>query len=65
MFARRRAVVARKLAASGFTETDAEELAHTVIATRESAEPAAQVARSTTPPDLAGRHLARLLASYH
>ncbi|MGW1250561.1 TetR/AcrR family transcriptional regulator [Streptomyces sp. NPDC002535] len=63
-FARWRAVVARKLAASGFTDTDAEELAHTVIATLEGAELAAQVARSATPLELAGRHLARLVASY-
>ncbi|MFB7240096.1 TetR/AcrR family transcriptional regulator [Streptomyces sp. NPDC056269] len=63
-FARWRAVVARKLAASGFPEADAEELAHTVIATLEGAELAAQVARSATPLELAGRHLARLVASY-
>ncbi|MCB8907943.1 MULTISPECIES: TetR/AcrR family transcriptional regulator [unclassified Streptomyces] len=63
-FARWRAVVARKLAASGFTETDAEELAHTVIATLEGAELSAQVARSATPLEVAGRHLARLVASY-
>ncbi|MFJ5141705.1 TetR/AcrR family transcriptional regulator [Streptomyces sp. NPDC088707] len=63
-FARWRAVVARKLAASGFTETDAEELAHTVIATLEGAELASQVARSATPLEAAGKHLARLVASY-
>ncbi|MEU7699926.1 TetR/AcrR family transcriptional regulator [Streptomyces sp. NPDC015492] len=63
-FARWRAVVARRLLAAGYPETDAEELAHTVIATLEGAELAAQVARSTTPLDTAGRHLARLLASY-
>ncbi|MYS11079.1 hypothetical protein GTW71_32770 [Streptomyces sp. SID6041] len=63
-FARWRAVVARSLIAAGYRETDAEELAHTVIATLEGAELAAQVARSTTPLDTAGRHLARLLSSY-
>ncbi|MEV5353529.1 TetR/AcrR family transcriptional regulator [Streptomyces sp. NPDC052693] len=63
-FARWRKVVAERLVAAGFAETDAEELAHTVIATLEGAELAAQVARSTTPLDLAGRHLSRLIASY-
>ncbi|MFE7806095.1 TetR/AcrR family transcriptional regulator [Streptomyces sp. NPDC057430] len=63
-FARWRAVVAGKLAATGFAETDAEELAHTVIATLEGAELAAQTARSAVPLEVAGRHLARLVASY-
>ncbi|MER7958951.1 TetR/AcrR family transcriptional regulator [Streptomyces sp. NPDC096030] len=63
-FARWRAVVAGKLAAAGFAETDAEELAHTVIATLEGAELAAQTARSAVPLEVAGRHLARLVASY-
>lgn len=63
-FARWRKVVAEKLVAAGFAESDAEELAHTVIATLEGAELAAQVARSATPLEVAGRHLARLVASY-
>ncbi|MFF5933978.1 TetR/AcrR family transcriptional regulator [Streptomyces sp. NPDC012508] len=63
-FARWRAVVAGRLAATGFAEADAEELAHTVIATLEGAELAAQTARSTIPLEVAGRHLARLVASY-
>ncbi|MFC8275473.1 TetR/AcrR family transcriptional regulator [Streptomyces sp. NPDC057271] len=63
-FARWRAVVTGKLAATGFAETDAEELAHTVIATLEGAELAAQTARSAVPLEVAGRHLARLVASY-
>ncbi|MFG2774225.1 TetR/AcrR family transcriptional regulator [Streptomyces sp. NPDC048350] len=63
-FARWRAVVAGRLAATGFAEADAEELAHTVIATLEGAELAAQTARSTVPLEVAGRHLARLVASY-
>ncbi|MGW2205031.1 TetR/AcrR family transcriptional regulator [Streptomyces sp. NPDC001774] len=63
-FARWRAVVAEKLAAAGFAEADAEELAHTVIATLEGAELAAQTARSAVPLEVAGRHLARLVASY-
>lgn len=63
-FARWRAVVAGRLAATGFAESDAEELAHTVIATLEGAELAAQTARSTVPLEVAGRHLARLVASY-
>ncbi|MFE5618915.1 TetR/AcrR family transcriptional regulator [Streptomyces sp. NPDC056470] len=63
-FARWRAVVAGKLAAAGFAEADAEELAHTVIATLEGAELAAQTARSAVPLEVAGRHLARLVASY-
>lgn len=63
-FARWRGVVAERLVTAGFAETDAEELAHTVIATLEGAELAAQVARSETPLEVAGRHLARLVASY-
>ncbi|GGX23132.1 TetR/AcrR family transcriptional regulator [Streptomyces lomondensis] len=63
-FTRWRGVVAGKLVAAGFSETDADELAHTVIATLEGAELAAQVARSGTPLEVAGRHLARLVASY-
>jgi AcrR family transcriptional regulator len=63
-FARWRAVVAEKLVAAGFPEADAEDLAHTVIATLEGAELASQVARSETPLEAAGRHLARLLATY-
>ncbi|MEU2268731.1 TetR/AcrR family transcriptional regulator [Streptomyces olindensis] len=63
-FARWRGVVAAKLVTAGFADTDAEELAHTVIATLGGAELAAQVARSATPLEVAGRHLARLVASY-
>lgn len=63
-FARWRGVVAERLVTAGFAETDAEELAHTVIATLEGAELAAQVTRSETPLEVAGRHLARLVASY-
>ncbi|MFF9912588.1 TetR/AcrR family transcriptional regulator [Streptomyces sp. NPDC013457] len=63
-FARWRTVVAGKLAAAGFATTDAEELAHTVVATLEGAELAAQTARSAVPLEVAGRHLARLVASY-
>ncbi|MET9866485.1 TetR/AcrR family transcriptional regulator, partial [Streptomyces sp. NPDC006386] len=63
-FARWREVVAGKLVTAGFAGTDAEELAHTVIATLEGAELAAQVARSATPLEVAGRHLARLVTSY-
>ncbi|MEU6985685.1 TetR/AcrR family transcriptional regulator [Streptomyces sp. NPDC046324] len=63
-FARWRAVVAGRLVATGFAEADAEELAHTVIATLEGAELAAQTARSTVPLEIAGRHLARLVDSY-
>ncbi|MFD9035270.1 TetR/AcrR family transcriptional regulator [Streptomyces sp. NPDC059567] len=54
-FARWRAVVAEKLRDTGFAGEDAEELAHTVIATLEGAELAAQVARSVTPLEVAGR----------
>ncbi|MFF6876850.1 TetR/AcrR family transcriptional regulator [Streptomyces sp. NPDC012474] len=63
-FARWRTVVAEKLAAAGFAAPDAEDLAHTVIATLEGAELASQVARSEAPLEVAGRHLARLVASY-
>ncbi|MGI5346659.1 TetR/AcrR family transcriptional regulator [Streptomyces sp. CA-250714] len=63
-FAHWRAVVTQKLGDAGFSEDDAEELAHTVIATLEGAELAAQVTRSEVPLEVAGRHLARLVASY-
>ncbi|MBG0854424.1 TetR/AcrR family transcriptional regulator [Streptomyces spinoverrucosus] len=63
-FARWRTVVAEKLVAAGFTASDAEDLSHTVIATLEGAELAAQVARDGAPLEAAGRHLARLVASY-
>ncbi|MGP3977105.1 TetR/AcrR family transcriptional regulator [Streptomyces sp. 8N114] len=63
-FAHWRAVVAQKLGDAGFSEDDAEELAHTVIAALEGAELAAQVTRSEVPLEVAGRHLARLVASY-
>ncbi|MGW1144145.1 TetR/AcrR family transcriptional regulator [Streptomyces sp. NPDC002454] len=63
-FARWRALVAARLRAAGFAEEVAEELAHTVISTLEGAELAAQVSRSSTPLEIAGRHLARLVDLY-
>ncbi|MFF6949230.1 TetR/AcrR family transcriptional regulator [Streptomyces iakyrus] len=63
-FARWRSVVAESLVATGFAAPDAEDLSHTVIATLEGAELASQVARSEAPLEAAGRHLARLVASY-
>jgi AcrR family transcriptional regulator len=63
-FARWRSVVAESLVAAGFAAPDAADLSHTVIATLEGAELASQVARSEAPLEAAGRHLARLVASY-
>ncbi|MFF2025727.1 TetR/AcrR family transcriptional regulator [Streptomyces sp. NPDC058171] len=60
-FARWRELVAARLRAAGFAEDVATELAYTVISTLEGAELAAQVERSTTPLEVAGRHLARLI----
>ncbi|MFI0981961.1 TetR/AcrR family transcriptional regulator [Streptomyces sp. NPDC021093] len=63
-FARWRALVADALRRAGFGERDAAELAYTVISALEGAEMAAQVARSTEPLEVVGRHLARLIESY-
>ncbi|MFI6388125.1 TetR/AcrR family transcriptional regulator [Nonomuraea sp. NPDC050547] len=63
-FAGWRELVGGKLRRSGFPEDVAHELAHTVISTLEGAEMAAQVAESEEPLRIAGRHLARLIASY-
>lgn len=59
-----RGIVAKALRAGGVGETDAAELAHTVIAVLEGAELTAQVARSPEALHAAGRHLARLLGTY-
>ncbi|WP_281251120.1 TetR/AcrR family transcriptional regulator [Streptomyces indicus] len=61
-FARWRGLVHDKLRASGIAEEDAHALAHTVISTLEGAELASQVSRSVEPLEIAGRHLARLIA---
>ncbi|WP_425578224.1 TetR/AcrR family transcriptional regulator [Streptomyces albiaxialis] len=61
-FARWRGLVRDKLRTSGIAEADADELAHTVISTLEGAELASQVSRSKEPLEIAGRHLARLVA---
>ncbi|WP_416069238.1 TetR/AcrR family transcriptional regulator [Streptomyces buecherae] len=61
-FARWRGLVHDRLRASGMSEGDAHDLAHTVISTMEGAELAAQVARSKEPLRIAGKHLARLIA---
>ncbi|MFJ8624420.1 TetR/AcrR family transcriptional regulator [Kitasatospora sp. NPDC093550] len=63
-FANWRAIVADRLHGAGIGEEDARELAGTVINTLEGAELSAQVARSEEPLLVAGRHLARLLATY-
>ncbi|RPF41288.1 TetR family transcriptional regulator [Streptomyces sp. Ag109_G2-6] len=63
-FGRWQELVAAKLRASGIPEEDSRDLAVTVIATLEGAEMTSQVTRSRTPLLLAGRHLARLVASY-
>jgi AcrR family transcriptional regulator len=62
-FARWRALVFDKLRGAGIEERAAYELAHTVISTLEGAELAAQVSRSTEPLEIAGRHIARLIAA--
>ena len=58
------AIVEERLRTAGIGAEDARELAGTVINTLEGAELAAQVARSEEPLNIAGRHLARLLATY-
>ncbi|MGW7418302.1 TetR/AcrR family transcriptional regulator [Streptomyces sp. NPDC054863] len=63
-FAGWRTLVADALRRAGFGERDAVELAYTVISALEGAEMAAQVARSTEPLEVVGRHLARLIGSY-
>ncbi|MFB9968270.1 TetR/AcrR family transcriptional regulator [Sinosporangium siamense] len=63
-FARWREIVCDSLRRSGIAETDARELAHTVINTLEGAEMAAQVSKSPEPLQVAGRHLARLIDTY-
>ncbi|MER6299126.1 TetR/AcrR family transcriptional regulator [Kitasatospora sp. NPDC001539] len=63
-FAHWRAIVEERLRAAGIGGEDARELAGTVINTLEGAELSAQVARSEDPLHTAGRHLARLLATY-
>ncbi|MEU4268907.1 TetR/AcrR family transcriptional regulator [Streptomyces sp. NPDC026092] len=57
-------VVEDKLLGCGLPGPEARDLAATVINTLEGAEVTAQVTRSETPLLLAGRHLARLVASY-
>jgi AcrR family transcriptional regulator len=63
-FARWRGVVFDRLLESGIRESDARDLAHTVISTLEGAELAAQVSRSSRPLEVAGAHLSRLIVSY-
>ncbi|MFE9633133.1 TetR/AcrR family transcriptional regulator [Streptomyces sp. NPDC006463] len=63
-FANWQHLVAAKLLASGYPEPEARDLAITVVNTLEGAEMTSQVTRSRTPLLLAGRHLARLVASY-
>ncbi|MER5932669.1 TetR/AcrR family transcriptional regulator [Streptomyces sp. NPDC002054] len=63
-FAHWRQLVEERLLAGGFSAEDSRDLAMTVISTLEGAETAAQVGQSQTPLLLAGRHLARLIASY-
>lgn len=63
-FAEWEALVAAKLVSTGFPAADAADLATTVICTLEGAEVTAQVNRDERALLLAGRHLARLVASY-
>jgi hypothetical protein len=60
-FAHWQELVSDKLRRAGFADTDARELAATVINTLEGAELAAQVSRSEEPLRIAGRHLAELI----
>lgn len=57
-------LVEEKLLGAGFGETDAREVATTVISALEGAEVTAQVNRSEEPLRAAGRQLARLVGSY-
>ncbi|MCB5181993.1 TetR/AcrR family transcriptional regulator [Streptomyces antimicrobicus] len=59
-----RDIVADTLRGAGFRESDAHDLATTVISTLEGAELTAQVFKSETPLTVAGEHLARLINSY-
>nr|WP_243460404.1 hypothetical protein [Streptomyces sp. M54] len=63
-FAHWHGIVRDKLTAAGFDDATASDLAHTVVSTFEGAEMTAQITHSTTPLDLAGTHLARLVRSY-
>uniref|UniRef100_A0AAU2JSH3 TetR/AcrR family transcriptional regulator n=1 Tax=Streptomyces sp. NBC_00049 TaxID=2903617 RepID=A0AAU2JSH3_9ACTN len=63
-FANWQDLVAAKLLASGHPEQEARDLAATVVNTLGGAEVSAQVGQSRTPLLVAGRHLARLVASY-
>ncbi|MEV7416363.1 TetR/AcrR family transcriptional regulator [Streptomyces sp. NPDC089919] len=63
-FAHWQDLVTAKLVAAGHPEDEARDLAATVINTLEGAETSAQVTESRTPLLVAGRHLARLVASY-
>ncbi|MGW6855458.1 TetR/AcrR family transcriptional regulator [Streptomyces xanthophaeus] len=63
-FANWQHLVAAKLLASGHPEQQARDLAATVLNTLGGAEVSAQVEQSRTPLLVAGRHLARLVASY-
>ncbi|MFE6775077.1 TetR/AcrR family transcriptional regulator [Streptomyces sp. NPDC057702] len=60
-FARWRGLVRDRLRATGVSDADAHDLAHTVISTIEGAELAAQVAQSREPLEAAGKHLAQLI----
>ncbi|MEU6210038.1 TetR/AcrR family transcriptional regulator [Streptomyces sp. JL4002] len=63
-FAHWQQLVAAKLLDSGYPEEEAHDLAITVVNTLEGAEMTSQVTQSRTPLLVAGRHLARLVASY-
>ncbi|MFG3441908.1 TetR/AcrR family transcriptional regulator [Nonomuraea sp. NPDC047897] len=63
-FASWRALVRDRLIRAGLADDVADELAHTIVATLEGAEMSAQVSQSEAPLEIAGRHLARLIASY-
>jgi hypothetical protein len=58
------AVIAEKLRDGGLRRADARDLARTANATLAGAALASQIARDDQPLRIAGRHLARLIASY-
>ncbi|MFI6084470.1 TetR/AcrR family transcriptional regulator [Streptomyces sp. NPDC051217] len=63
-FANWRDLVYARLRRADIADSDARDLAHTVISTLEGAELAAQVSRSERPLLIAGRHLAQLINLY-
>ncbi|MFE0804282.1 TetR/AcrR family transcriptional regulator [Streptomyces sp. NPDC058812] len=63
-FAHWHALLFERLCAAGIEETDARDLAYTVINTLEGAELVAQMQQDGEPLKVAGRHLARLIEGF-